>query len=171
MRYNPDRPYDEKVYDLEELEKRLLPEFLFRQFVNKIAREHQTLTAFYWVVDFIAQMFPEEITPARATALKKIAHKVFVIYDNLPPAKTITALLHKDGVPVKKIAKTLGVKPPTIYYYLKQEIKLPTQAMLTYGEYDLMLDFMDCWNKVQPEYNITIEGDETVEEPPPSRDY
>lgn len=171
MRYNPDRPYDEKVYDLEELEKRLLPEFLFRQFVNKITREHETLTAFYWVVDFIAQMYPAEITPARATALKKIAHKVFVIYDNTPPSKTMAVLLHKSGAPVKKIARTLGVTPPTVYYYLKQEIKLPTQAMLTYGEYDLMLDFMDCWNKLQPEYSFTIEGDEPDEKSPTPRDY
>ena len=42
---------------------------------------------------------------------------------------------------------------------------------MTVGQELLLLDFMDCWNKVQPEYNITIEGDEPVEEPPPSRDY
>ena len=171
MRYNPDRPYDEKVYDLEELEKRLLPEFLFRQFVNKLARIQGTLTSFYWIVDLIAQLFPEEFPPARSTAVKKIAHKVFIVYDETPPTKTLCALLRKNGTPVKQIAKILGVKHPTVYYYLKQEIRLPTQAMLTYGEYDLMLDFMDCWKKLQPEFHLTTEGDEPNEEPPPSRDY
>ncbi len=151
MRFNPDRAYDEIVYDLDEILARQLPEFLFRQFIIKMAKKTNNINIMYTLADLVGHVFPKDFPPNRVTAFKRLALKVYTIYDARPPKRTLCQLLYESKTPTRQIAKLLGIAQPTVYHHLKQAVEHPSQCMLTYGEYDVMQDFMDCWRELHPD--------------------
>lgn len=149
MRLNDEHAYDDRVMNPTEISARLIPEFTFRKFIKTVAKLQGQITGFYWMIDFVTHFYPEEFPKPRVEALQRLSYKVFVAYHEEPPLHTLCILMKAQGVDPQLIAENLGILRANVYYYLKKEIKVPSQCMLTYGEYDLMLDFMDAWNAIK----------------------
>jgi len=151
MRLNEERAYDEFVTTPEVIRDHLVDEFIFRNFLNNIAKKQGTINGFYWLVELVTKLYPAEFDEARATAIKKIAYKVHVAHYEEPPTQTLCVMMMHQGYKPKEVSRTLNIQPQNVYYYIRRdkEVDLPIKAMLTYGEYDVMLDFMDCWNELK----------------------
>jgi hypothetical protein len=80
---------------------------------------------------------------------KQLTQKIFVSYDDVPTNKQLCAIMKATGISPTQIAHDLGITRNTIYYYMERDQDLPTRCMLTYGEYNLMLDFTDCWEEIK----------------------
>ena len=149
MRYNEEHAYDDRIFDVPTIREHVLPEHQFRHFVNQVSKKHGQLTGFYWIIDLVAKLYESEFPDERVNALKKLTLKVFTAYNEEPSKHTICQLLKEQGKTVAEIADLTRIQRTAVYYYLKRELELPTQCMLTYGEYDLMMDFMDAWNEMR----------------------
>lgn len=148
MRLNNEHAYDQKIYDIEVIKEHLVPEQRFRMLILRLAEKQGNIMGAYWLIDFISVLYPAEFPDDRKTALKKLTLKVYTAYERVPPKKTIVALMKASGQTVKQISEKLQVSRNTVYYFLDKADSLPTHCMLTYGEYNLMMDFMDAWHEV-----------------------
>lgn len=149
MRIDHEHAYDQRIYDQETIREHLIPEQEFKAFIAGVIRTHGSLKHVYWIVDLVAALKPSEFPDQRKVALKNIIHKIFTYYDTSEiPTKQRVTLMHAKKTPIKDIAATLGISRNSVYYHLKQEEELPTTCMLTYGEYNLMLDFWDIWREL-----------------------
>lgn len=148
MRIDDEHAYDQKIYDTEIIKQHLIPEHKYRNLVLRLAKKHGNITGAYWLIDFVAALNPKEFIEERKIALKKLTLKVYTAYDDLPNNKTMVSIMTAAGYPVSQIAKTLNISRNSVYYFQKRAEEIPVRCMLTYGEYNLMLDFMDAWHEI-----------------------
>lgn len=148
MRLNEDHAYDDRVLDPNQVKERLIPEYIFRHFIRNIAKKQGQITGFHWLIALVSRLFPEEFSPERTKALELLSYKVYVAYYEEPPTHTLCIIMKQQGISPQVISEKLGIRRENVYYYLKKDIVMPSQCMLTYGEYNLMLDFMDAWNQL-----------------------
>lgn len=150
MRIDHEHAYDQRIFDQDTIKEHLIPEQEFKAFIAGVIKTYGSLKHVYWIVDLVAVLKPAEFPDQRKAALKNIIHKIFTYYDTSEiPTKQHVALLKAKGTPIKDIAKILNISRNSVYYHLKQEEELPTSCMLTYGEYNLMMDFWDIWNELR----------------------
>ena len=149
MRLDNDHAYDERIYDLDTIYEHLIPEHKYKKLVTELARVHGNITGAYWLIDLVCALYPSEFTEERKNALKRLTLKIYTAYDDLPTNKQMTAVMSRAGYSVAAIAKALNISRNSVYYFLAKEEELPTRCMLTYGEYNLMLDFMDKWEEIR----------------------
>ena len=150
MRLNEEHDYDDRVLNPDDIKEHLVPEFRFRHFVKSVAKMKDQITGFYALITLAAYLYPSEFPAERVDALKRLTYKVYVAFHEDPPKKLMINLMKMNGVSPKKISNLLNIRRENIYYYTKKESEpeVPLQCMLTYGEYNLMLDFMDAWDKI-----------------------
>lgn len=146
MRFDDEHAYDQRINDIATIHEHLLPEYQFKRFISNVAKKHGTITGFYWLIDFISALYPDEFPENRKIALKQLTQKVYITYDDNTSHRYLVFILKSKGYGPVKIATTLGISRNSVYYFLKRNEELPTRCILTYGEYNLMLDFIDCWN-------------------------
>ena len=149
MRLNEEHAYDDRVCYPPDILKHIVPEYRFRQFIQTVSKHKGQITAFYALITFVAYMFPEEFPTDRVEAMKKVAYKVFVAYHEEPPLALMCKVMKERKVPPRVIAKQLNIKRENIYYYMNKEAEVPAQCMLTHGEFNLMMDFMDAWDQIK----------------------
>ena len=73
---------------------------------------------------------------------------MYTAYDTELDNKAMIRILMNSGYKKTKIAEILGISRTSVYYFLDKEYTRPTRCMFTYGEYNLMLDFMDAWHEL-----------------------
>lgn len=152
MRINDEHAYDDRVLNPDDMKEHIFPEFRFRHFVLTVAKMKGQVTGFYALITLAAYLYPEEFPPERVEALKKLTYKVFVAYYEEPPKKLMISLMKEKNITPRQIARHLKMSRENIYYYTRKEdgaTEVIGQCLLTYGEYDLMMDFMDCWDKIR----------------------
>lgn len=148
MRFDDEHAYDQKIYDIDTIRTHLIPEHKYRKMVLELSKKQGTITGAYWLIDVVCALNPKEMSEERKNALKKLTMKIYTAYDDLPDNKTLVGVMKAAGYKVNKIAETLNISRNSVYYFLDRTEELPTRCMLTYGEYNLMLDFMDLWHEL-----------------------
>jgi DNA-binding CsgD family transcriptional regulator len=149
MRFDDEHAYNQRINDIPTIQSHVIPEHKFRKLVLELSKKHGNINGAYWLIDLICALYPQEFNEQRIIALKQLTQKIFVSYDDVLKNKQICALMHMDGCGPTEISESLNIARNTVYYYLKQNQELPTRCMLTYGEYNLMLDFYDCWEELK----------------------
>lgn len=150
MRFDDEHDYDQKIYDIAIIQEHLIPEQKFKTFIFKMAQKHGSITGMYWIIDVVCALNAKEFDEKRKHALKQISLRIYSYYhdDDISPRQK-TAIMKATGkYTMQEIADTLHISRQTVYYYLKQQEELPTRCILTYGEYNLVMDFMDCWHEL-----------------------
>lgn len=149
MRINEEHDYDDRVINIEDTLAHTLQEYRFRCFVKRITLLKGQVGGFYALITLMAYLYPSEFPPERVEAMKKLTYKVFAAYHEDPPIRYLVKLMQDHGYKPAEIASALKIKRENVYYYTKKsnEQEVPLQCMLTYGEYDLMMDFMDAWDR------------------------
>jgi predicted DNA-binding protein YlxM (UPF0122 family) len=150
LRFDDEHSYDQRIYDVTTIQEHLIPEQIFKNFIFKMAHKHGSITGMYWLVDVVCALNSKEFDDKRKAALKTIILKVYTYYDDkeIPPKQMVTVMKATGRYTMQEIADALNISRQTVYYYLHQQEELPTKCMLTYGEYNIMLDFMDCWHEI-----------------------
>lgn len=148
MRFDDEHAYDKRIYDLELIKEHFVPEQRFRKFIFSIAKKHGGITGMYWLTDIVCALNPREFPEERKIALKKLMLKVYTCYSDNVTTKQMVGVLKECGYGKTEIADILHISRNSVYYFINREVELPTQCMLTYGEYNLMMDFMDCWEEL-----------------------
>ena len=150
MRFDDDHDYDQKIYDIGTIQEHLIPEQHFKNFIFKMAQKHGSITGMYWIIDVVCALNPKEFDEKRKHALKQIILRIYSYYheDDMSPKQKVTVMKASGQYTMQEIADALHITRQTVYYYLRQQEELPTRSILTYGEYNLMLDFMDCWHEL-----------------------
>ena len=148
MRFDDEHAYDQKIYDIDTIRTHLIPEHKYRKMVLELSKKQGTITGAYWLIDVVCALNPKEMSEERKNALKKLTMKIYTAYDDLPDNKTLVGVMKAAGYKVNKIAETLNISRNSVYYFLDRTEELPTRCMLTYGEYNLMSDFMDLWHEL-----------------------
>jgi hypothetical protein len=146
MRFDDEHAYDQRINDIATIHDHLLPEYKFKRFVTNIVKKHGSLTGMYWLIDFISALYPDEFSENRKIALKQLTQKIYITYDDNTSHRYLVSILKAKGMGPSEIARTLNISRNSVYYFMKRNEDLPTRCILTYGEYNLMLDFLDCWN-------------------------
>lgn len=149
MRFDDEHAYDQKIYDIPTIQEHIIPEHKYRKLVLSLVEKHGNITGAYWLIDFVTALNPKEFSEDRKVALKKLTLKIYTAYDDTPNNKTMVAVMKAAGYNIKTIAETLKISRNSVYYFLDKEEELPTRCMLTYGEYNLMMDFMDAWHEIK----------------------
>ncbi len=148
MRFDDEHAYDQKIYDIDTIRTHLIPEHKYRKMVLELSKKQGTITGAYWLIDVVCALNPKEMSEERKNALKKLTMKIYTAYDDLPDNKTMVGVMKAAGYKINKIAETLNISRNSVYYFLERTAELPTRCMLTYGEYNLMSDFMDLWHEL-----------------------
>ena len=148
MRFDDEHAYNQKIYDTELIEIHLLEEQRYHTFISKLVKKHSNITGAYWIIDVVCSLNPTEFPEERKLALKRLTLKMYTSYDIAPDNRILVPVLKKTGYSVCQIAKRLNISRNSVYYFLKKEYVTPTRCMFTYGEYNLMLDFMDAWQEL-----------------------
>lgn len=149
MRINELHAYDDRVLNPKDIQIHTFNEYRFRKFVINIAMINGQIGSFYTLIVLMAHLYPEEFSKERVEALKRLTYKVYIAYQEEPPLRHLVAMLKNNGMRPQQIADLLNIKRQNVYYYsrIAEEQETPLQCMLTYGEYDLMMDFLDAWDK------------------------
>ena len=148
MRFDDDHAYDQKIYDTKVISEHLIPEMQFKKLMLALVEKQGSIKGMHWLEDVVCALNPKEMSEERKNALKKLTMKIYTAYDDLPDNKTMVGVMKAAGYKVNKIAETLNISRNSVYYFLDRTEELPTRCMLTYGEYNLMLDFMDLWHEL-----------------------
>ena len=150
LRFDDEHDYDQKIYDIAIIREHLIPEQRFRNFIFKMAKKHGSITGMYWLIDVVCALNPKEFDEKRKHALKQIVLKIYSYYsdDSISPKQQVTLMKASGKYSGQEIADILHISRQTVYYYLRQQEELPTRCMLSYGEYNLVMDFMDCWHEL-----------------------
>lgn len=150
LRFDDEHDYDQKIYDIAIIREHLIPEQHFRNFIFKMAKKHGSITGMYWLIDVVCALNPKEFDEKRKHALKQIVLKIYSYYsdDSISPKQQVTLMKASGKYSGQEIADILHISRQTVYYYLRQQEELPTRSMLSYGEYNLVMDFMDCWHEL-----------------------
>jgi hypothetical protein len=149
MRFDDEHAYDQRINDINTIHDHIIPEHRYIKLVSDLVKKHGNVTGAYWLIDLICALNPQEFNEQRKIALKQLTQKIYVSYDDCPSNKQLCAVMNAAGFSKQVIADSLGIARNTVYYFLARDTELPTRCMLTYGEYNLMLDFMDCWEEIK----------------------
>jgi hypothetical protein len=143
MRFDDEHAYDQRINDTQTIHEHIIPEHRYRKIVLELSKKHGNINGAYWLIDLICALNPGEFNEQRKIALKQLTQKIYVSYDDVPTNKQLCAIMKATGISPSQIAHNLGISRNTVYYFLDRDQELPTRCMLTYGEYNLMLDFID----------------------------
>lgn len=158
MRFDTEHAYDQHIYDIPTIKEHIIEEWKFRKLLFTIVEKHGSIAGMNLLIDAVCAIYSREFTPPRKAALKRLVMKIYTAYDYLPPKRQLAAVLKELKYPITKIADILQVTRQTVYWYLSQEDEVPTTCLLTYGEYNLMLDFMDAWHELGSMDNLEKAG-------------
>lgn len=148
MRFDDEHAYDQKIYDTTVIAAHLIPEMQFKKLVLALVEKQGSIKGMHWLEDFVCALNPKEFPEERVRALKQLTLNMYIHYDvEISPKQKVT-LLKAAGYGISDIAKEMNICRQTVYYYLKSNEDTPTCCMFTYGEYNLMLDFMDAWHEL-----------------------
>ena len=150
LRFDDEHDYDQKIYDIALIQEHLIPEQQFKNFIFRMAHKHGSITGMYWLIDVVSALNPKEFDEKRKHALKQIVLKIYSYYseDDISQKQRVTIMKASGKYSGQEIADALHISRQTVYYYLRQQDELPTKCMLSYGEYNLVMDFMDCWHEL-----------------------
>ena len=148
MRFDDEHAYDQKKYDTKVINEHLIPEMQFKKLMLALIEKQGSIKGMYWLEDVVCALNPKEFPEERIRALKQLTLNMYTRYDVDISPKQKVVLLKAAGYGTTYIAKELHLSRQTVYYYLEQNEETPTCCMLTYGEYNLMMDFMDCWHEL-----------------------
>lgn len=149
MRLDDEHAYNDRINDIPTIHDHLVPEHLFRLMIERVSAKFGDLKGMYWLIDVVCALNPKEFNEQRTLMLKQITQKIYIAYEDDIPKKRLVALMRKAGCTVVYIAEKLGIARNTAHYYLRRNEDLPTRCIFTYGEYNLMMDFFDCWNELK----------------------
>lgn len=148
MRIDTEHDFHERVNNPETIKLHLVAEVKLRRLINGLVDKQGTITGMYWLIDFIAAINPDEFSKERKALLKQTVLKVYTAYDTQLSNKALASMLHAAGYKAADIATLLGVARNSVYYYLKRNDYVPTRCVLSYGEYNLVMDFLDAMTEI-----------------------
>jgi hypothetical protein len=147
MRYDNEHSYDQIIYDPQIILDHLPNEYKFKEFVQTIINKYGDITRVYWIIDLVCTLESKEFPENRIIALKHLVQKLYMSSDTLTSNKHLVHIFTKLGYKIAHISKLLHISRNSVYYFLNRAQELPPACILTYGEYNLMLDFIDAWQR------------------------